>query len=272
VVAVNDQNAPEGIVVDQNPRSGVAGPGSVVDLEVSAGPSIVVMPNVEGLALDNALRQIQEAGFSDLEIQEVFDDEILEGFVVGTTPPADQLAPRDIRVVVMVSTGPAPVNLPSVVGDTVAAATAELEGLGLVVTIDPTPIDVTLASGLDGRVAEQSPVAGQVLEVGDTVTLVVGELRDVRVPLLLNLSEGQARDLLQATGLVFNLAGTEEVSGSLVGTVVSHSPAANETVPEGTVVDVILGVPVPTTTTSSTTTTTTTTTSTSSTTTTTAAP
>jgi len=70
-----------------------------------------------------------------------------------------------------VSTGPAQITLPNVVGSTTAQAQATLTQLGLQVQV------VTVASqpANNGKVLAQSPTAGSRAKRGDTVTITVGQ-------------------------------------------------------------------------------------------------
>ncbi|NNF69199.1 MAG: PASTA domain-containing protein, partial [Acidimicrobiia bacterium] len=131
---------------------------------------------------------------------------------------------------------------------------------GLLLVVDATTEEVTLDSGLDGLIAFQEPPALTELERGSTITVRLGELREIAVPSVLGRSEEEARSFLEGLGLLMEVTGTVEDAAN-VGLVVSQDPTGG-TLPEGSVVGVVLGVAPATTTTTSTTTTTTSTTTT----------
>jgi len=85
--------------------------------------------------------------------------------VTGTEPPAGQLAPRDSQVVVHVSKGPEPVQVPNVVGASVEQASQALQANGLVADVQ------NFAPGR--TVKSQSPAAGTQVNRGTKVTLVL---------------------------------------------------------------------------------------------------
>jgi len=73
-------------------------------------------------------------------------------------------------VTLVVSSGPAPVSVPNVVGDTQAAASAALTGAGLTVgTVTPQASGTVAA----GKVISESPAAATSVAKGSAVALVV---------------------------------------------------------------------------------------------------
>ena len=109
----------------------------------------------------------------------------------------------------------------------------------------PTP--VTAASGLDGLVATQSPPNGSTVTIGDEVTVSVGELIQVEVPDLIGMSQEEATAALAELGLSLEVVGETEVDpdGDLVGMIATQDPAAEETVPDGSTIQVTIGVAPP---------------------------
>ena len=98
---------------------------------------------------------------------------VASGSVITGSPVAGTLVTLGSAVNLVVSTGPAQVAVPNVVGQTQAAATTAITGAGLVVgTVRTvrTPFIGTVASG---RVISESPVAGTLVALGSAVNLVV---------------------------------------------------------------------------------------------------
>jgi serine/threonine-protein kinase len=242
----------EGLVIEQDPDAGdAAPPGTAVDLVLSGGPFALTVPDVSGLTRDAAVSQLQADGF-EVTVEEVFSNDVIEGFVVRTEPGSGQLVGRETpAVTVFVSQGPEPIPLPSFVGLTIEDARDLAAGLGLEIVLGD-PVDVTQGSGLAGLVAEQSPPANTEVTINDSVEVRIGQLRQVSVPDLNGLTESQARTLVQSQGLDLLVIGEIQVdpNSGLVGRVAGQDPAPGAEVQEGTVVGVQLGVaPPPTTTT-----------------------
>ncbi|HUV49114.1 MAG TPA: PASTA domain-containing protein, partial [Actinomycetes bacterium] len=139
--------------------------GSTVTLVVSAGPEQVEVPDVVGLAQQVAIEQVQEAGFR-VDTEPV-DDDAAAGTVVRTDPAGGTLQDAGSTVVLFVSTGE--VQVPDVVGDSVATATATLEAAGFNVT----PVTQETDTKPPGTVIDQSPEGGSLARLGTTVVITV---------------------------------------------------------------------------------------------------
>ncbi|GIU92781.1 MAG: serine/threonine-protein kinase PknB [Acidimicrobiia bacterium] len=168
-----DPDEPEGTVLDQNPQPGAQVPaGTPIDLVVSAGPDTVEIPPIVGLTERDAVSQLQLAGLT-WTIEREYSDEVEEGRVIRTDPePGEQVAP-DTRVLVVVSDGPEPVQVPNLFGLTEQQARSTLEGLGLVMEVSQARIEVSDPSLVD-KVVQQNPQAGVTLERGSTVVVTLG--------------------------------------------------------------------------------------------------
>lgn len=95
--------AEPGIVVATRPDPGAAGlPGAAVTLLVSRGPSTLAAPNVVGLKLDEARRQLEQAGFRLGRISKV-DRRGPPGTVVEQSPAAGARAMRGSRIDLVVT-------------------------------------------------------------------------------------------------------------------------------------------------------------------------
>ncbi len=167
VEEVVDEEAPVGEVVDQDPGAEEeAKKGSEVKLFVSSGPADRPVPDVVGRTIADASNLLGQAGFAVNQVSEP-SATVEEGRVIRTEPPADTVRPKGDAITVVVSTGPAEVNVISVVGLTRANARSSLESAGFVIAeenFDPTCSDT--------RVDSQSPEGNTSAPAGSTVTLV----------------------------------------------------------------------------------------------------
>ncbi|NCT92081.1 PASTA domain-containing protein [Cellulomonas sp. APG4] len=126
-------------------------------------PPLVAVPDVVGLGRDEATSRLERAGF-DVAVSEEADDDAPEGQVVGQNPTGE--ARQGATVTIVVSTGPAPVQIPDVVGLTEAQATERLQGAGFTVDVRREENEAE-----EGRVVSQNPTGEA--EEGTTVTIVV---------------------------------------------------------------------------------------------------
>ncbi len=265
------EDIPEGTVTAQNPAGGTpAAAGSLVDLVVSRGPFSVEVPDVSGMSAEGAQLELARAGFTNVVTGAEFSSEIAEGFTIRTEPEAGRTVGRDDTITVFISDGPEPTTVPGLVGESIGNATTLALEANLVL-VDGGTVEVSAVSGLTGLVADQSPGAGETVEVGTDVRVRVGVLRKVTVPDFGGMNQAQAEAKASDVGLIAVFLGDIEVADpSLIGKVVDQDPAMGTSVDDGSSVGLFLGKEQATTTTSSTTTTTTTPTTTTSTTTTTA--
>jgi serine/threonine-protein kinase len=232
-----------GVVIRQNPPPGAADPGTIVDLGVSTGPFAITMPIVDNLAQEGAIRTLADEGFTEVEIIEEYSADVLEGFVIRSVPEGGQLVPRGNKVQIIVSQGPEPFALPSLIEMTEAEARETISNLGLVLVVGE-PTEVTAASGLSNLVASQTPPAGTEVVLGDEIEISVGELLRVVVPDLTAMTLEEAQAALAARGLSILDSGFVQPDPSLglEGKVAAQDPESGLLLPDGSTVRVWIGL------------------------------
>jgi serine/threonine-protein kinase len=161
------EGSPAGTIIEQNPLGGaIARPGDVVSVVTSAGQRSLTVPETKGMSRRDAERALEEAGFSVGAVTQQTSD-AARGTVLSSEPAAGEKV--SVRAVALtLSSGPASVTLPNVVGRPYADARSALEQIGLLVS----------GSGLDsvstapaGTVVSQSPTAGRTVPSGTTIQL-----------------------------------------------------------------------------------------------------
>jgi serine/threonine-protein kinase len=236
---VDTDDVDENLVIAQSPDGGsTAPPGTAVDLIVSAGPSSIEVPDVSGKSVETATLELARAGFENIETEEVFDPDVLEGFVIETNPAAGQNVPRDATITILASKGPEPVDIPNLVGMSTSQADQALTDLGLVLSVSSQTVDVSVSSGLVGNVAEQSPASGTEVEVGSVVTVKLGVVQQVTVPDVLGKELADAETDMVNAGLNLDLVGTTITNDSTKHlTIATQDPSGGTQVDEGSFVD-----------------------------------
>ncbi|MDL9947071.1 Stk1 family PASTA domain-containing Ser/Thr kinase [Gordonia sp. ABSL11-1] len=173
----------------------LAAQGSEVTLYVSTGPQRHQMPDLRGKTPDEATEALRVLGFSNVKPDRVDSTPELKDKVVSTTPPIGAEAPVNGAVVVHVGNGPKEVTIPDVTGQAEDAARTVLEQINLKV--------VTIAGDSElpaGRVVSSSPSAGETVEQGSTVQIVVSRGNMFVMPNLRGQTPAQARATLAAAG------------------------------------------------------------------------
>ncbi|MHB8669515.1 MAG: Stk1 family PASTA domain-containing Ser/Thr kinase [Acidimicrobiales bacterium] len=161
---------PKDQVLDQSPAAGAAlHRGDTVTLTVSAGPQQVSIPDVVGKDVATATNQLGTLGLVTNTSNEP-SDTVDKGKVTRTDPPAGTQVAKGSTVTVFVSSGPASVRVPTVVGETQAQATDTLTRAGFNVSVQYA---LVTSSAEVGRVIDQSP-RNTSAPRGSVVTITVG--------------------------------------------------------------------------------------------------
>jgi beta-lactam-binding protein with PASTA domain len=248
---------PSGLVSSQSPRGGRRlKHGGHVRIVISTGPGIVALPSVEGLSATQAVARLKAAGFMPKRSSQP-SSTVKAGRVIGTDPPAGTELQAGSVVLVNVSSGPAPVRVPDLRGESRSAAEAALRNAGLEVG----KLTHHVSSETPETVLSQSPRPGTSVRSGAKVSLTLAQATNlVAVPGLVGLSQTQAAATLGSAGLTPKVVLEKTEQESQVGVVLKQSPSSGHRVRKGSEVKLSVGVLAPKTTSTPTTTTPTTTT------------
>jgi len=171
--SIPDEKAPVGEVVDQTPGPNQDAPkGSEVVLQVSSGPEERPVPDVKGRTVTEAANLLGQNGFTTTQVSEP-SSTVEKGRVIRTDPPAGTPQPKGAEIKMIVSSGPAQVTVPSVVGLTEQNAVNTLQAKGFVVQIQDQEV---VDASKDGRVLAQDPAGNTQADQGSTVTITIGRL------------------------------------------------------------------------------------------------
>jgi serine/threonine-protein kinase len=196
---------------------------------------LVRVPKVIGLEEDEAITELEDAGFEvDVERTPNKRD---EGTVFDQDPNPRQRLEEGETVTIFVSDGPRQVEVPEVVGLSIEEARAELRAAGLkvgeVTEEDSESVD-------EGDVIRQSPEPGFEIDAGDEVNLVVSTgPESVVVPDVINQSQDSAEAEITGAGLevVVETAPSDDVDEGLV---ISQDPGPGTEVEPGDTVVILV--------------------------------
>ncbi len=252
-----------GLVISQSlPAGSSAEKGSHVTIVISTGPATVNLPDVAALTAAKAAEVLRKAGFKPTKKSQA-SKEVPAGTVIATEPPADTEVQAGRTITMLVSSGPEPVSVPDVTGQTLSAAEATLKTDGLVLG---TVTHKTSTTQQPETVLSQNPASGKIQAGGKVDLTVAQEPKQKPVPNVLGASEVHAEGVLEKAGFVSSVLTETTTEASQVGHVLKQSPAAGTHASRGATVTITVGAAAqqttPTTTTPTTTTPTTTTTTT----------
>jgi hypothetical protein len=162
----------------------------------------------------------------------VSNSDVEEGVVFQQNPTEGTRVDKETVVRIDVSSGKPEVTIPSVVGQTVEDAVAELTGAGLNAQVVEVNSDKDV-----GTVTGQSPSAGVTVVEGTQVRINVSQgPKPVSVPNVVGLPYDQAASELQRAG--FNVSRIDEDSDQAAGIVTSQTPSGGSEGSKGSTVTV----------------------------------
>ena len=192
---MRDATHEAGVVVDSDPPPGqLLHDGDTVLLKVSRGQKPI--PNIVGQTTADALQALGSDFKSTAESEA--SDVVDKGKITRTDPPPGQKEPVGSTVTYWVSTGPASVQVPSLVGKSEADARAALQQAGLIVKEPPggrcsDQVDV-------GQVAKQGTQAGTPVKKGKAISFDLANS-----PCTIDVPSVRGRSLDEAQGILDGL-------------------------------------------------------------------
>jgi beta-lactam-binding protein with PASTA domain len=129
------------------------------------------IPNVAGLTLDDAAKQLAAVGFTAQRSEERFHSGAPRGTVLEQDPRAGSHDVEGTTVRLVVSAGQEIVKVPAVVGMTQSDAEAALQGAGF----ELGKVNQTRSGAPLGQVVESKPAPGSKVAVPSAVSITVSD-------------------------------------------------------------------------------------------------
>jgi beta-lactam-binding protein with PASTA domain/predicted Ser/Thr protein kinase len=173
--AEENADVEQNVVIRTDPAAGAdAALNSTVTIFYSSGPNTIAIPDVRGQGENDARNTLAGAGFTgNIPAQQEASNDVPQGQVIRTDPPAGQQVAANATITLFVSSGRGQVGVPNVEGLAEDNARAQLQGFD-VQTRDQDVND----PNQDGLVLSQNPPAGTQVDEGATITLVIGRFRE----------------------------------------------------------------------------------------------
>ncbi len=228
---VFNEKTAAGLVVDTDPAAGAEQRKfRGVRILVSKGPVLYPVPELAGSTLADAKSALTGGHLVLGTVTETFDEKAKAGTVISQIPGPGAEFRGNTKVDLVLSKGPKPIPVPSVVGRTAADAQAAVKGVGLVPAVAPGRVNSATVPA--GSVVSQSPDQGT-LTAGGTVTLTLSKgPKMVMVPNVVGKQAPAAKAELEALGFKVEV---ENLFGGFFGTVRFQNPQGTEA-PEGSTV------------------------------------
>jgi len=171
VTQQSDNGVPSGNVISQTPISGTTvNQNTDVNLVISTGPATTLVPDVTGLSQTQAQNTITGAGLTVGNITQQSDNSVPADDVISQNPMAGSDVSPGTAIDLVVSSGPAMVAVPDVVGQQQAQANVLLVSAGLSTGAITQQNDNAVPIG---AVISQNPVSGTMVVAGTSVDLAI---------------------------------------------------------------------------------------------------
>ncbi len=241
-----EREAAPNTVLEQDPKAGEADEDCSflgffcskprVNLTISSGPGSSSVPGVSGLSQEAASERLEAAGF-EVAVERVNSGAVEAGLVVNSEPSGGSTATNGSTVTINVSRGPRLVKVPVLVGAQREVAVERIRGRGL----EPA-VEEEESAQPAGKVISQTPDAGQRVEPGSTVSIVVssGEERS-RVPNVIGKERREAVEAVRGAGLTPVVEEEETVVESQIGRVLDQFPPPGQELAPGSEMTLTVG-------------------------------
>jgi eukaryotic-like serine/threonine-protein kinase len=193
------------------------------------GDEQVAVPYVVGIPQANAESLIQDRGLVP-QVRRVSNSDVPEGTVFAQKPTEGTKVDKQTLVRIDVSSGKPQVTIPSVVGQSIQDAVAELTRAGL----DAQVVEVN-SDRDQGTVTAQSPSPGTVVVEGTRVRINVSKgPKPISIPSVVGLPYDQAASELQQKG--FGVSRIDKESDQAAGIVTDQDPSGGSQGSKGSTV------------------------------------
>ena len=211
-----------GYVYQQDPEQGTKQPrGSIVTILVSSGKPKVTVPSLVGKSRDAAVAELTRLQLEPNVVQVSSSQQANQ--VTAQAPKAGVVVVAGSSVRINVSSGPRPVAVPSVIGQSYDSGAAQLQSAGF--TVGRVDVDSNQPAG---QVVDQSPPGNSTASKGSSVTLSVSKgPTTVTVPDVSLQTVAGARATLTAAGFKVVVVHQDTDDESLDGLVMSQDPGGN---------------------------------------------
>ena len=226
----------KGVIISTEPAGGdKVKEASVVHITLSKGPERYTIPSVAQLTAEAATKLLSSIPISAPVLQEVFNDKIPKGYVIGTEPASGTQVKRGAGIKLIVSKGVEQITLINFSNKSGEEAINTLTDSGFKVASkyvfsETVPL---------GAVVSQNPSEAKGYPKGTSVTLIVSKgSAYVFIPNVYSLSETKAKSILSSLDLqvIVKRMGTKAVKQ-----VTAISPKIGSKVIRGSKVTITVG-------------------------------
>ncbi|SKC87214.1 Stk1 family PASTA domain-containing Ser/Thr kinase [Maledivibacter halophilus] len=150
----------------------------------------VQIPNIENESKQIAEESLSNLGLGVMVESQVFNNGVPEGHVISQTPSAGEIVKEGHTVSLILSKGPKKVAIPKIVHKEIDEARVELDNENLELrNIDREYSDLPI-----GVIIKQFPEAGEMVDEGSAVDILVSQGREIQTLIMPNLQNKNIKD------------------------------------------------------------------------------
>lgn len=202
------------------------------------GPERIEIPDVSNMPLDEAIKELSEAGFIAGEEVEETSEEIAEGSVIRTTPQAGKIRDEGSTVDLFISRGKELTVFTDYTGRNIDQVMDLLSAQNYK-SVKPTE---EFSDEPKGTILSQTPEDGaEILPEETDVVFTVSKGKDLRTVIdLMDYNEKTLNDYAKSSGFNIRIVREDFSETVPVGNVISQDPSAGTELAPGSNIDVVL--------------------------------
>lgn len=230
------EEIPAGQIMRTEPETSArARVGNPVKVFVSKGPERFVIPQeIIGTSTTQAQKIIEELNLIAAGTEEIYSEDVEVGKVASTNPAPGATLKRDTPVIIQVSKGPEPIDMPNLVGAYLTDVAPLLLSLDLTIEVVEQLYDEVAPAG---TILSTDPVAGSKVTKGSVIKALVSQGPPlVSVPNVVGKSVAEATRILQDAGFV--VTKVNKLPAAPLQIVYSQNPPANSKVAKGSTITI----------------------------------
>jgi len=240
---IYSSETPEGFITEQTPEPGKNIPaGSSIEVTISRGPEItyILTPNLVGLSQEDASGILEDLGLVMGNTSEEYSSAFKENLIMDQKPEFNERIKPGGSVNLTVSRGEETILIPNIIGLDYIYASNFLKSLGLVVKSSKAP--VTDSINEPGKIIEVVPAPGSRAAVNSMVELVISTNEPlILIPDLMHLGLEQAINVLDSSGINYEISYISTDYSVQEGTVLGQHPEAGTYISPGSSVILFIG-------------------------------
>lgn len=213
------------------------------------GKEQTMVPNIEGMALENAMIELQEKALNATIQLHYTASQAEKGLIIGQLPNPGTMVKADSKVMLKVSKGAIVERLNDYVGWSIVDLEAHLRSLvtvyGPLLQIKK-PVMRVFDDAPAGTILQQRPEPGTKLTILTDLNLIISrgpQGQTIAVGDYMEMEFAEALRKVIAGGNNFVFSRRKARSGETPGTVVAQSPAAESEVPMETQIQLVIAEP-----------------------------